>query len=345
MSAGTEEHQQGLAVVTGASSGIGLAIARELVTHGYDVVAVAETAASDNTAAEIGMPSRVQTVSADLASDEGVESACEAVQATGRPVEVLVLNAGVGTSGDFVRDGDLQRELDLVRLNVLAPVHMAKRLMPEMVERGTGRVLVTSSVAATMPGPYEATYAASKAFLLSFAEAVRKEVADTGVTVTALLPGPTETNFFRRAGLQDTRLARMRKDDPAEVAHDGVRALLSGDDKVVAGSALNKAQALFGKLATPRISAAMHAVLAKPGSGKRAGDDDGPATTDDSAPRPRHESRAYESTGYESTGYESTGYGSSGSGATPQEVTGAGQGEAPEAGYGSWPDEGRQNVE
>jgi len=134
---------------------------------------------------------------------------------------------------------------------------------------------VTSSVAATMPGPYEATYAASKAFLLSFAEAVRKEVADTGVTVTALMPGPTETNFFRRAGLEDTRLGKMRKDDPAEVAHDGVRALLSGDDKVVAGSVLNRAQAIFGKFAPPRVSAAMHAVLAKPGSGKQPGEGNG----------------------------------------------------------------------
>ena len=190
-----------------------------------------------------------------------------------------------------MRDGDLQSELDLVRLNVLAPVHMAKRLMPEMVERGTGRVLVTSSVAATMPGPYEATYAASKAFLLSFAEAVRKEVADSGVTVTALMPGPTETNFFRRAGLEDTRLGTMRKDDPAEVAHDGVRAMLAGDDKVVAGSVLNRAQAIFGKFAAPRISAAMHAVLAKPGSGKQGGDQEGggrrrgqPATEPESQP-------------------------------------------------------------
>ena len=345
MSAGTDVREQGLAVVTGASSGIGLAIARELVTHGYDVVAVAETADSDNTAAEIGMPARVQTVSADLATDDGVESACEAVRATGRPVDVLVLNAGVGTSGDFVRDGDLKSELDLVRLNVLAPVHMAKRLMPDMVERRTGRVLVTSSIAATMPGPYEATYAASKAFLLSFAEAVRKEVADTGVTVTALMPGPTETNFFRRAGLEDTRLGQMRKDDPAEVAHDGVRALLAGDDKVVAGSVLNKAQALFGKFATPRISAAIHAFLSKPGSGNRAGDRDGAATTDQAAPQPEYQTTdqatsqpSYGATA-DATSYEAAGdwtrqpdYG------TPAESQG-------DAGYGTLPSEGRLNAE
>jgi uncharacterized protein len=261
---------QGLAVVTGASSGIGLAIARELVTHGYDVVAVAEHAADDGTAARIGPPDRAHGVSVDLATDDGVEQACDAVRATGRDVEVLVLNAGVGNSGEFARDGDVTRDLRLLRLNVMAPVHMAKRLMPAMVQRGSGRVLVTSSIAGTMPGPYEATYAASKAFLLSFAEAVAHEVKGTGVTVTALMPGATDTNFFARAGMTDTLLARMPKDDPAAVAHDGVRALLAGDDKVVAGSLINKAQVLLSKVVSPAMSAAMHARLSRPGSGDSA---------------------------------------------------------------------------
>ena len=138
-----------------------------------------------------------------------------------------------------------------------------------MVARGRGRLLFTSSIAATMPGPYESTYAASKAFLYSFAQAIRTELKGTGVTVTALMPGPTDTNFFARAGLENTKLGQSKKDDPAEVARDGFEALMAGKDHVVAGSPRKKAQVAAAKFLPDTVTASLHATMSKPGSGKR----------------------------------------------------------------------------
>jgi short-subunit dehydrogenase len=150
---------------------------------------------------------------------------------------------------------------------VTSQVHLARRVLPDMVARGSGRVLFTSSIAATQPGPFEAVYNASKAFLFSFAEALRTELKDTGVTVSALLPGPTETEFFERAGIEDTRLGQSTKDDPAEVARDGFEALMSGKDHVVAGSLKNKLMTAAAKITPERGKAAAHARLSEPGSG------------------------------------------------------------------------------
>jgi short-subunit dehydrogenase len=136
-----------------------------------------------------------------------------------------------------------------------------------MVARGEGKLLVTSSIAATMPGPYESTYAASKAFLYSFAEALRRELKDAGVTVTALMPGPTDTDFFDRAGLQDTKVGQSDKDDPADVARDGFETLMAGKDHVVPGSLKNKAQTAAAKVLPDRAAAAMHGSMSKPRSG------------------------------------------------------------------------------
>ena len=163
----------------------------------------------------------------------------------------------------WTRDIPLEDDLRLIAVNVTAVVHLAKRLLPQMVERGAGRVLITS-VAATMPGPWYATYAASKAFLQSFAQAIRFELKDTGVTVTALQPGPTDTEFFERAGMEDTRAGEGTKDDPAEVAKDGFEALLAGKDHVIAGSVKNKAQVAGGRLMPEKARAALHAAQTKP---------------------------------------------------------------------------------
>jgi short-subunit dehydrogenase len=143
-------------------------------------------------------------------------------------------------------------------------VHLAKRILPEMVRRGAGRVLFTASVASTMPGPYYATYAASKAFVLSFAQAVRYELKDTGVSVTALMPGPTDTEFFDRAQMKDTPVGSAAKDDPADVARDGFEALMAGKDHVVAGAAKNKLQAAGANLMPDPAKAAVHARMTKP---------------------------------------------------------------------------------
>jgi short-subunit dehydrogenase len=257
-----------LALVTGASSGIGLELAREFVEHGFDVIINAEDeelAAAEASLA--GKGAEVRAVKADLSTYDGVERLWAAVEAGGRPLDTAALNAGIGVNGDFTRDIPLEDDLRLIAVNVTAAVHLAKRILPGMVERGQGRVLITSSVAATMPGPYYATYAASKAFLQSFAQAIRFELKDTGVTVTALQPGPTDTEFFDRAGMDDTKVADAKKDDPAEVARDGFEALMAGKDHVVTGGVKNKAQVAGAKLMPEKARAAVHAAQTKPEPG------------------------------------------------------------------------------
>jgi short-subunit dehydrogenase len=256
---------QQLALVTGASSGIGLELARQFVENGFDVIITAED--EELAAAESGLAgngAEVRAVKADLSTYDGVERLWSAVASVGRPLDAVALNAGIGVNGDFTRDIPLDDDLQLIAVNVTAVVHLAKRVLPAMVERGDGRLLITSSVAATMPGPYYATYAASKAFLQSFAQAIRFELKDTGVTVTALQPGPTETEFFERAGMEDTKVADAKKDDPAEVAKDGFEALMAGKDHVIAGSSKNKAQVAAGKLLPEKVRAGLHAAQTKP---------------------------------------------------------------------------------
>jgi short-subunit dehydrogenase len=257
-----------LALVTGASSGIGLELARKFVEHGFDVIINAEDdelAAAEASLA--GKGAEVRAVKADLSTDDGVERLWAAVEAGGRPLDAAALNAGIGVNGDFTRDIPLEDDRRLIAVNVTAVVHLAKRVLPGMVERGQGRVLITSSVAATMPGPYYATYAASKAFLQSFAQAIRFELKDTGVTVTALQPGPTDTEFFDRAGMDDTKVAEAKKDDPAEVAKDGFEALMAGKDHVIAGGVRNTAQVAGAKLMPEKARAAVHAAQTRPEPG------------------------------------------------------------------------------
>ncbi|HEX4789604.1 MAG TPA: SDR family NAD(P)-dependent oxidoreductase, partial [Actinospica sp.] len=183
-----------------------------------------------------------------------------------RPVDVLALNAGVGAGGDFAREIPLQDDLRVVALNCAGSVHLSKRILPGMLERGTGKVLFTSSIAATAPGPFHAVYAASKAFVAQLSQSLREELKDTGVTVTALMPGPTDTNFFERAGMQDTKLDKGPKDDPADVARDAVEALLAGKDHVVAGSWRNKAQAAAARVMPAPAAARTQRKLTEPGS-------------------------------------------------------------------------------
>lgn len=257
-----------LALVTGASSGIGLELARQFAQNGFDVIVNAEDAELATAASSLSEAgAEVRAVRADLATYDGVEQLWAAVMDTGRPLEAAALNAGVGVSGDFTRDIPLEADLNLIALNVTSVVHLAKRILPGMVDRGTGKVLVTSSIAATMPGPYYATYAASKAFLQSFAEALRYELKDSGVTVTALQPGPTDTEFFERAGMEDTRVDSSSKDDPADIAREGFEAMMAGKDHIVAGSMKNRAQVAASRVMPERAKAAMHAAQTKPGSG------------------------------------------------------------------------------
>jgi short-subunit dehydrogenase len=253
--------QRPLAVITGASSGIGFHLAEELARRGCDLVICAEDDAIHQAAQAMrGLGVQVEVVQTDLATRDGVEDLLRVVQGREDPVEILCLNAGVGNAGPFV-ETSLEDDLRLLELNVMAPVHLAKRLLPAMVSGNGGRVLVTSSIAAVMPGPRYATYAASKAFLLSFAEAVRYELRDSGVTVTALMPGPTDTGFFDRAGMEDTVVSSMPKDDPADVARDGIEAMFDNEDHVVAHSWRNKLQAALGKGLPEPAKARVHAAM------------------------------------------------------------------------------------
>lgn len=254
-----------LALVTGASSGIGLELARQLAGRGHDVIVCAEDAAIHQVPGGIGGDATVEAVQADLATREGCE-ALVARCAAMRPLDVCCLNAGIGLGGPFL-ETDLETELRMIQLNCSAVVHLAKALLPRMVQRGRGRVLVTSSIAASMPAPFEAVYGATKAFDLSLAEALRNELKDTGVTVTALQPGPTETNFFHRGDMDDTRVgASDTKDDAATVAKDGLDALFAGRDKVVAGSLMNTVQDLAAQVLPEPVKAQFHRKLTEPGS-------------------------------------------------------------------------------
>jgi short-subunit dehydrogenase len=256
------------AVVTGASSGIGYELAKQFAQHGYDVLIAAEDAGVAQAATDLSRDggSQVQPVRTDLATYDGVEALYAAIVATGRPVDAVALNAGRGAGGDFARQTDLRDELNIIDVNITSTVHLTKRLLPDMVARGAGRVLFTSSIASTMPGSFQAVYNASKAFVQSFSEAIRNELKDTGVTVTALMPGPTDTNFFDRADMGDTRVGAAGKDDPAVVAKQGFDAMMSGDDHVVAGAPKNKIQAVAGKVIPDTVKAELHRKMAEPGS-------------------------------------------------------------------------------
>ncbi|MEP6539886.1 MAG: SDR family NAD(P)-dependent oxidoreductase [Bryobacteraceae bacterium] len=258
------------AVVTGASSGIGFELARQFAQHNFELLIAAEDdgiAEAGRRLEEFGMP--VETLQVDLAQFSGVEKLFARIKSAGRPVDAIAINAGVGVGGDFTRQTDLEAELNLISLNVVSPVHLAKRILPDMVRRGEGRILFTASVVSTMPAPFLAVYGASKAFVLSFSEAIRNELKDTGVTVTALMPGATETNFFHRAGMDDTKVGVGKKDDPAEVAKQGFEALMSGEEKVVAGSMMNKVQTVAGNVIPDSVKAELHRKQAEPGSADR----------------------------------------------------------------------------
>ena len=218
------------AIVTGASSGIGYSLAKELAARDYDLVIVSAgerlaRAAEDFRSAGVS----VEDVQADLASKEGVERFWEHVKALGRPIDIACLNAGVGVGGLF-HETSLEEELNMINLNCAGTVQLAKYITRDMVSRNDGKILFTSSIAGEMVAPREAVYAATKAFVLSFAHSLRYELKDTGVTVTALQPGPTDTDFFHRAGMDNTEVGSKGKSEsqPDDVARQGIEALLAG---------------------------------------------------------------------------------------------------------------------
>jgi uncharacterized protein len=263
------EQDKKLAVVTGASSGIGFELAKVFAEEGFDLLVAAED--GELTTALDGLQGSGVSVKAhrvDLATEAGVIELYRHIQNTRRPVDALALNAGVGAGGAFATETELADELKLIDLNVRSTVHLCKLVLADMVQRDQGSILFTSSIASTMPGAFQVVYNASKSFVQSFALAIRNELKDTGVTVTALMPGPTDTEFFERAGMEDTKVGAAEKDDPAEVARQGFEALMAGREKVVGGSFKNKIQTVAGKVIPDSGKAEMHRQMAEPGSAK-----------------------------------------------------------------------------
>jgi short-subunit dehydrogenase len=265
----TPDGDRPLAVVTGASSGIGLELARQFVNHHFDLIVAAEDEEIAVAAAVLRAESsgQVEHVRVDLRDEQGVADLYARIRADGRPLAAIALNAGHGQGGAFI-DTDLADELSIIDLNITSTVRLAKLVLRDMVAADEGRVLVTSSIASTMPGSFQAVYNASKSFLQSFTEALQNELKDTGVTLTSLMPGPTDTDFFERADMaDDTLVGTSKKDDPAQVAQQGFEALMAGKARVVGGGLKTKVQEAAGKAMPDKLKAAMHRRMAEPGSG------------------------------------------------------------------------------
>ena len=264
----TTPERKPLALITGASSGIGLELARQFGQNGFDLVISAEDAGLSTAAADLrSTGADVQTVQVDLRTPAGVRQLYAAATAGGRALDAVALNAGVGQGGAFI-DTSLADDQEIIDLNITSTVHLAKLVLKDMAARdegrGEGKVLVTSSIASTMPGSFQPIYNASKSFLQSFAEAVQEELEDTGVTITSLMPGPTNTNFFHRAEMDDTPVGQGTKDDPAQVAAQGFAALMDGKNKVVAGSVKTRAQGVLNDVLPDKVKAVAHRQMAEP---------------------------------------------------------------------------------
>jgi short-subunit dehydrogenase len=262
--------QKPLSVVTGASMGIGFELAHQFASNGFDLIICSESENILLAQKKLqATGAQVNCVQADLASFTGVEDLAEAIRQDGRPLEALAINAGVGVGGDFT-ETELREEINLINLNIVSAVHLTKCVLKDMYQRGKGRILFTSSIASVMPAPFEAVYGASKAFLTSFAEAIRNEASDHGVSVTILMPSPTNTNFFDRAKLDDTQAGSEEKyeNDPRDVAKQGFDALMAGEEKVVAASLKTKLQGWASKVLPESTKANFHRKLSEPGSAK-----------------------------------------------------------------------------
>lgn len=255
-----------LALVTGASSGIGYWLALELAQRGYDLIVCSAGERLDGAAGEFRQAgASVLSVSADLATREGVSDLWDAVMELGRPIDVACINAGIGAGGLF-SDTDLETELRMVELNCASVVHLSKYIVKHMKALNAGKILITSSIAGEMVAPREAVYAATKAFDLSFAHSLRYELQDTGVSVTALQPGPTDTDFFHRAGMDNTKIGTEGKHEsqPQDVARQGLDALFGDRDHVYAASFKTKMEGMVANAIPGAVKAAMHGKTAKP---------------------------------------------------------------------------------
>ncbi|MCT2361653.1 SDR family NAD(P)-dependent oxidoreductase [Kocuria marina] len=257
--------QRPLAMVTGGSSGIGFELAKQFARHGYDVALSGSSDRVHEAARSIEeLGAQAYPFQADAATYDGVEGLWNFVAELGRPLDAAALNVGIGLGGAFV-DTDLQDEFRLIDINVKGTVHMAKRVVEHMVPNGHGRILIVSSTSATTPTPYETVYGPSKAFGFSFAESLREELRDTGVTVTALLPGATDSDFHSNAGMDNTALGPgATKNDKVLVAQQGFEALLNDVDEVVGGDEQTKQTREDNRTTPEPVKAHRQAELTRP---------------------------------------------------------------------------------
>jgi short-subunit dehydrogenase len=256
-----------LAVITGASTGIGLELARCCVRDGFDVLLAADEPAIEAAATELraeGGSGKVEAVQADLSTTEGVDKLYSAVR--GRPVDVLMANAGRGLGRAFL-DQDFAKARAVVDTNIAGTIYLIHKVGNDMRRRNAGRILITGSIAGFTPGSFQAVYNGSKAFLDSFSFALREELRDTKLTVTCLMPGATETEFFKRADMMDTKVGTEEKDDAAEVARAGFDAMMRGEGDVVTGLK-NKIQSSIANVTPAGTLAKQHRKMAEPGTAK-----------------------------------------------------------------------------
>jgi uncharacterized protein len=253
-----------LAIVTGASSGIGREIARLAASEGYDLVVAADEPLVDAAAGFLAKGVEVEAVETDLAGQSGVDRLLAAT--SGRPIDVLVANAGHGLGRGFL-DQDPAEWRHVIDTNITGTLLLLQPVLKQMVARGEGRVLITGSIAGHLAGSFQAVYNGTKAFVDSFAAAIGNELKDSGVTITCLKPGPTDTRFFERADMLDTKVGQAGKDDPADVAATGWEAMKKGEHSVVHGMK-NKAQVLASGVLSEAATAEMHRKQAEPGTGR-----------------------------------------------------------------------------
>jgi uncharacterized protein len=254
-----------LAVVTGASSGIGLELARCCAEQGFDLLIAADEPEIERAAASLrAKGANVDAVQADLATSEGIDKLYAA--AGGRPVDALLANAGRGLGHCFF-DQNLSEVRRVINTNITGTVELIHRIGNDMRRRNAGRILITGSIAGFIPGSFQAVYNATKAFLNSFSFAIREELKGTNITVTCLMPGATETEFFTRADMMDTKVGTESKDDAADVARQGFDAMMAGESDVVTGMK-NKVQTTVANVTPAEMLAKQHRSMAEPGTAK-----------------------------------------------------------------------------
>jgi uncharacterized protein len=254
------------AIVTGASTGIGYELAKRCAENGFDLLVAADEPAINQAAQDFrALGVNVEAVEADLATAQGVEKLYAA--AKGRPVDALLANAGHGLGRAFL-DQDFNEAQHVINTNITGTIHLIHKVGRDMRGRGQGRILITGSIAGYMPGPFSAVYNGTKAFINSFSFALRNELKDTDVTVTCLMPGATETEFFERADEMDTKIGTQEKDDPADVARDGFDAMMKGEADVVSGWK-NKLQTTMANVMPSGVLAEQHREKTEPGSAKK----------------------------------------------------------------------------